>query len=491
MGRSSPPSDPLASGGGSRATAQASRGTPHRLDLRPTHELHKRLEQDLSSRGADYARELRNAHQTLHDQQITFSGARDIPTGLTALLLKPLDVAALESAAGMAFQLVEKTLNWLAESPPRIAEFFPHLARIVPHLFSTAGWSGKQVVSRYDAVVTPSGELKIIELNTCCPAGFLHSEAFCDVTQRALGALESDAGYALLRPGAIRPSAVVDGLLEIERSSGIAPRMIAALTDENEIRHELDLLLAAMRRKTTRRVEIVDARRLDYDGGRLSYQGEPISLTYNKFRISVPGSQNHCWRPGFEERYAAFLQAAREGAVVSVNNLFGMAVGEDKGMLALWSQPEFLSQLTPAERDFVARHVAWTRPLVASEVEWNGRSIRLPEFLYENSEHFVIKPAGEGRGFGVVIGRYADRETWQAACQPDPATPCIVQEFIEPVRFPVIARRGNETIVEPMFLTVALATVCGRYQGILSRVSSQPVTNVARAGMVQAVLVSR
>jgi hypothetical protein len=384
---------------------------------------------------------------------------------------------------------VEKTLDWLAESPARVRRHFPHLERVVPFLHPTAGWPGKQVVSRYDAVVTPEGDLKVIELNTCCPAGFLHSETFCRVTQQALHELEPRGAFDALTPGAIEPAAMVDGMLSIESAAGLEPGLIAALTDENEIRHELDLLLAEMARRTSRPMEIIDARQLEYRGGALLHRGRRISLTYNKFRISVPTSQNHCWREGFEDRYAAYLQAVADGAVATINNFFGMTLGEDKGLLALWSDPQLSARFTTEEADFVAQHVAWTRPLVASETEWRGRSIRLPDYVLEHREQFVIKPAGEGRGFGVVIGRCVDEETWRRACTPDPATPCVVQEFMEPLRLPVIVCRGGDVAAEEMFLTVALATVCGEYRGLLSRVSPNPVTNVARSGMVQAVLV--
>ncbi len=461
----------------------------HCLDLTRTIQLHQRLRDDLPTRGAEYAPLLRQGNEELHRRKITFGGARDLPTGLTTLLLQRGDVAMLDSAARMVHGLVEKTLEWLAADPNRIVARFPHLARMVPYLSATRGWSGKQVVSRYDAVVTPAGELKVIELNTCCPAGFLHSQSFCDIAQQALATLYPHEDFPLLRAGAINPEGLVDGLLRIEENAGIAPGMIAALTDENEIYHELDLFLAAVRRKTTRTAEIVDARQLEFTNGRLVYRGQPISLTYNKFRISVPTSQNHCWREGFEDRYAAYLAAVAQGAVVSVNNFYGMALGEDKGILALWSDPDFVHELTPRERIFVERHVAYTRPLVQGETEWRGQPVRFPDFLYENREQLVIKPAGEGRGFGVVIGKYATDETWRAACAVHSAVPCVVQEFVDPVNLPVVVCRSGEVAVEEMFLTVALATVCGEYQGILSRVSPNPVTNVARTGMVQAVLV--
>jgi hypothetical protein len=446
------------------------------------------LEADLPSRQADYSQRLHEANESLHRRKITFGGARDMVTGLSALLLEPADVAALDATARTVYGLVEKTLDWLAESPDRIRRHFPHLERIIPHLFATRGWDGKQVVSRYDAVVTPSGDLKIVELNTCCPAGFLHSEAFCEATQQALASLAPGEGFERLRHGAIDPAALVEGLLEIEQRAGLEPGLIAALTDENQIVHELDLLLAGMKRAGDRPIEIIDARQLEYCDGRLCWRGRPISLTYNKFRISVPASRNHCWRDGFEDRYAAYLRSVKDGAVASVNNLFGMALGEDKGLLALWSEEELADQFTAAEREFVARHVAWTRPLAPAEVQWRGRTIRIPDFLCENREHFVIKPAGEGRGYGVLIGKYASDEAWRAACVPDPQSPSIVQEFAPPLQLPVVACRNGCVAIEPMFLTVGLATVCGRYRGILSRVSPNPVTNVAQSGMVQAVL---
>lgn len=489
MGGPSPHIPPSRESTESLPSSRSSCEADCRLALGATFDLHHRLGAEAPARGREYARALQRANVELHERRITFGGSRDMATGLSALHLSRQDEAALDAAARITHGLIEKTLEWLAESPERMDAHFPHLRRMFPHLYTTAGWSGKQVVSRYDAVVTPEGELKIIELNTCCPAGFLHSETFCRVTQQALISLGVNHGVESLLPGAIQPDALLEGLLRIEQAAGVEPGLIAALIDENEILHELDLLTACAARTIDRPLEILDARRLEYRGGRLTHEGRPISLAYNKFRISVPTSRNHCWRPGFEDRYAAYLRAAADGAVVSVNNLYAMTLGEDKGLMALWSDPELRRQFSRQERAFVERHVAWTRPLAPAEVEWRGRSIRLPEDILENREQFVIKPASEGRGYGVVIGKYATDAEWRAACAPDPATPCVVQEFIEPVHLPVVVCRGGEVAVEDMFLTVGLATVCGQYRGLLSRVSSNPVTNVARMGMVQAVLI--
>jgi hypothetical protein len=396
----------------SSAASDGSRG----LDLGPTRELHRWLQAELPRRGADYARELAHANETLHRQKITFGGARDIPTGLTALLLQPADVEVLDSAARTLHRLVEKTLDWLAESPERISQHLPHLRRIIPYLHSTRGWSGKQVVSRYDAVATPGGELKIIELNTCCPAGFLHSEAFCRATQHALAALDPKSDYEQLSPGAIDPDALVSGLLQIEQAAAIEPRMIAALTDENQIFHELDLLAAAVRRQTSRPMEILDARHVEFQGGQLKHNGNPISLTYNKFRISVPTSQNHCWRDGFEQRYAAYLQAVEQGAVVSVNNMFGMAVSEDKGLLALWSDPEVARLLENSWTN------TWFGRARSRRRRWNGAAARSGFLIFFTNTASILSLNLPGKD-GASAWSSANTPTRKPGERPAPRGP--------------------------------------------------------------------
>jgi len=95
--------------------------------------------------------------------------------------------------------------------------------------------------------------------------------------------------------------------------------------------------------------------------------------------------------------------------------------------------------------------------------------------------------AVEGRGFEVRIGKYCTDEQWQQACRIDPSTPCVVQEYFDPVQLPVVTNGTDQIHVQPMFLTLGLASLRGRYVGTLSRISSVPVTNVAQKGMVQAV----
>jgi hypothetical protein len=482
----------------SRAGAQRPRT---RLALGRTLALHDdlaaRLAQDAGSVGEALAAE----SGALRAKDRSFGGLKVLPLALSALLVDAGDRALLQSTAEKLFELVERTIDWLLESPERLARYAGDFSRLFPYLQKTRGCSDAQFISRYDAVVAPDGAIKIIELNTGCPAGFMHADSFTRAAAGALAALGIDPpppsanGDGRRRPlvsGTIPPGALVEGLLSLERQSGIRPGLVALLTDENQLTHELDLMVERFTDRD-RPSAILDARELTFADGRLAWRRHDISLTYDKFRISVPTSRNHCWREGFETRYASFLAANRAGKVVAANSLIAQTIGEDKSLLGLLPSEETAPLFDDDERAFIAEHVLWTRRIEDNRVDYRGERIDLLSYVREHRDQFVIKPCHEGRGFEVVIGREATADQWNRLCVVDPLTPRVVQEYVEPLKLPVVCelpgdRACGGAAVREMYLTLGLATVGGQYQGILSRVSPSRVTNVAREGMVQAVL---
>ncbi len=133
----------------------------------------------------------------------------------------------------------------------------------------------------------------------------------------------------------------------------------------------------------------------------------------------------------------------------------------------------------------------WTARLTDREVDWHGRTVDLLPYVRANREQFVIKPANEGRGFGVVVGKFATEGEWNAACEVRPDLPSVVQEYAEPARLPVVRVTNGEGFhVMDHHLTVGLAMIAGQSRGVLSRISANPVTNVGRDGVVQAVFLT-
>ncbi|QDU98729.1 circularly permuted type 2 ATP-grasp protein [Lignipirellula cremea] len=458
------------------------------IDLEATREFHRELAEALPAQRRLYRASLEAANNAMREQRIVVTKNKQVEVALSAVLLSEESNRRVGAFTERLHGVVEQVLDTVVETPGLMAEVFTDHARLFSLLAGTRGCATRQVVSRYDLALEPAGRLRVMELNTSCPGGYMVAEAVSIVTLRGLERLGAGLQIEERHIGCVLQEDVVDAILAVEDAAGIEEGAIGVLTDENELTFELDLLAAAFRRRL-RDVYLGDARKLEYRDGRLYGDGRYLSAVYNKFRISTPHSQNHCWREGFEHRYDALLQAQRDQNVVFINNLYGMAIAEDKSLLALFHHPAIRAALSEDDLAFVDEHTPWTARFVPGLADYRGEQIDLIEYVRQRREQFVVKPANEGRGFGVVVGRFATEQQWAEACQFDPACPCIVQEFVHTQELPVICQREGRVTAESMFLTLGAAVVRGRFQGIISRISANPVTNVAREGFLQAVFV--
>ncbi len=468
-----------------------------RINLQPTHQLHEQLITTAARDEAGYRKISRSAAEVLAEHGTKFEGDKVMAFAISALCLDRSSNAALQSVGETLHGIVEKALDWVLATPERVEAYFPDHVRMRPWLRKTCGLASWQGVSRYDAVVRADGSVRILELNTGCPAGFMHAEDFSNVTEEALRALRTAGGTVGVglglepgRFGTIPADALIDDLLAIEAQAKISQGQIGLINDENGLKNELELIAQAFRRHG-RDAAIMNAADIRHENGQALWRGQPVSLMYNKIRISTANSPKHHWRPGFETRYAGFLDAIGGDAAVAVNNLAALTIAEDKGLLEVLRLPAFSAELTPEQQAFVEEHVLWTARLADRQALWHGQLVDLLPFVRANRERFVIKPANEGRGFGVVVGKFTSEEEWDAACRIQSDLPCVVQEYAEPARLPVLRLTEGESLkVLDHYLTVGLAVIAGKPRGVLSRISANPITNVGQEGVVQAVFLT-
>lgn len=460
-----------------------------KVTLIPTRRLHQQLLARWKADPATFSASCAEANRALSGRGVAFERTGSMSVAPSALVLDAAAVATFRRIAETLHGLVERALDWVLASPERLDRYFADHRRVFPYLEKTAGLRSWQGFSRYDAAITPGGQIKIIELNTGCPAGFLHAEDFSRLTHEALDRLGLESSSRLEGFGTVPPHVLIDELLAIEEAAGVEKGLVGLVNDENELLHELDLIAKAFQQRG-RDATVVHAAELECRHGRTYRRQTPVSLTYNKVRVSTENSPGWSWKAGFERRYAGFLAAMSQGAMASVNNLAALTIGEDKALLGVLRRPEFQEQLAPEQQRFLHQHVLWTVRLEDGPASWRGETVDLLPFVRHHREQFVIKPANEGRGFRVLVGRYCTDDRWQEACRVDERLPCVVQEYAELATLPVVDPRSQPPAVVDMFLTVGLAVIRGRYYGLLSRVSANPVNNVGLKGIVQAVLLA-
>lgn len=457
-----------------------------KISLSPTAFIHGRLNRANSEGSIDHAALVDLARDRVRSQGMVFEADRELSVALSPLLLQSEDFEAIRQLTESLHGIVEQALDWLVDDSARLARFFGDHQRVWPYLRRTKGSPTWQTIARYDAIVAPDGQIKIIELNTACPAGFVHSSGMAAITRTLLNEISPEIGQCIHGSGAIGVNALSQGLLGVEAEGGFEPGLIALVNDENNLFNELELLKQQFV-SYGRDVAIVPATEISYRNGKAYWGDRELSLTFNKVRVSTAHSPNHKWTDGFEDRYRGFLECSQHDAMASVNCMMGLSIAEDKALLGVLHHPGFLATLNAAQVKLVLDHVLPTARLVDEPVHWKGHETNPLEMARQGRQNYVVKPANEGRGFGLCVGKHATPDEWAQACQIDSVLPKVIQAHAEPAQIPV-CRLGQESMeVEPMYLTLGMAMIRGKFEGLLSRISSNPVTNISRSGMVQAV----
>ena len=388
------------------------------------------------------------------------------------------DVASLNTATTGLFTAVEKVLCAYATGDPDLAVIFRLHEPFRPLIHKlTPTWQG---FCRYDFHLASDGCMKILELNTCCPAGFFYQ----GIMDRILTAHALTWGGRVTTQQAFVDSRTYASRLEsLERATSITPGLVAVLYDESQLTNEL-MLIADAFRAIGREAEVFNAADLCFlNGNLLAPDGRRISLTYNKFHIQGESAHMGFWSTGWETRYGAFLEGLQKNAFVSINNFGAMVISEDKGILAVLSSPRFGRLFTSEELKLIARHIPWTR-IVADAVVELGL-----ETLLENRAKYVLKPRNSTRGQDVLVGAYASEDQWATVIEKSLKNEYVIQEYVKPLNLPIINMRDSVLHVDNMHHTGAMLIVAGVPIGMFSRVSRNPVTNVAVDGLVQPVVI--
>ncbi|MFW6012136.1 MAG: hypothetical protein ACOC92_00330 [bacterium] len=121
-------------------------------------------------------------------------------------------------------------------------------------------------------------------------------------------------------------------------------------------------------------------------------------------------------------------------------------VMSNKLLLALLSELAETSQVLNAkEREFVRRHVPWTRRARRSTTAFRGSQIELDQnFLETHREEMVLKGVASARGEQVVVGRATTPEKWRQAVDEAFSGGWIVQERVDSRSYP--GQQGEEGI---------------------------------------------
>jgi hypothetical protein len=135
------------------------------------------------------------------------------------------------------------------------------------------------------------------------------------------------------------------------------------------------------------------------------------------------------------------------------------------------------------EADVIRATIPWTRILRPGRTSYGDWVVDLLQFVSDNRERLVLKPASDYGGQHVALGIETDASTWDGLIAAHAAGgDFVVQEYI-PVpeeMFPTV-EDGHIQMRLKRF-NINPFGIGGRYAGMITRISDRAVINVSAGG---------
>lgn len=167
---------------------------------------------------------------------------------------------------------------------------------------------------------------------------------------------------------------------------------------------------------------------------------------------------------------------------------------DHKSAFELMTDSRFSHFFSATERQFLRRHVLWTRLLEPRRThDMFGDEVDLLEFTRTHREQLVIKPNRSYGGDRVYIGTATSEQDWDDAIHTAAQEPgeWVVQKLaiVTAYEFPVV-QPDKSVSVQPFYVVFGFAPT--KYgTAILGRASQRQVVNVAQKGGMCVVLIGR
>ena len=329
--------------------------------------------------------------------------------------------------------------------------------------------------SRLDAfIVDDPLEMKLTEYNAETPAGAAFTDALTDAF------IDLPVMRAFARQYEVWPMPARQGVLHVllatyEEFRGRRELPRIAIVDWPDVPTIKEFLLyQEYFRSRGITCVIADPRDAEYEGGVLSFGGQPVDLIYK--RVLITELVERCGLDG------AMVRAVRDGAVCMANG-FRAKILHKKASLAVLSDEQNAHLFDADERAAIAAHIPWTRTVIERKTRYDGREVDLLPFVAEHRERFVLKPNDDYGGAGIVLGWTVSDGEWREAVGRALAAPYIVQERVripfEP--YPSFVD-GNVHIVDRMLDTAPFVSYGEYMDGYLTRLSTAALLNVTAGG---------
>jgi len=440
-----------------------------RASIDTTRNIDYAYEQHLLSNEKRIIEAIRKFEDKLHHSYVKY-GRFTIPTFFKPHFITAKQAKLIHSVCDTIARMADKVCN-LYLIDPAVKEVFGLSSEAEELIKIDPGYSRILALARFDCFL--DGEaVKFIELNGDSPAGMGYADTLEALLFEIPELQEFFSGVHIQREA--RSQKLLESLLSVYEEFGGLETPQIAIVDWKTVRTrpEFDILKAFFEEKGYK-TTIADPRELRYKSGKLYHGNFRIDLLYRRAIFNELLEKLR--------EVNDMVRAYKDRAVCMVNPLRSR-LAASKGLLSILTNPAYDHLFSAKENEIKRQHIPWTRRVVDAENFYGGKKGYLIDFLKDEKESLVLKPADGYGAKDITIGPETRDEDWNLAIDRALKANWVLQEFINPP-FMTVPQVINHKIE---FAAKKMNTGCfvfnGTYGGSISRLSDETVVNVSRGG---------
>jgi len=398
---------------------------------------------------------------------------KPFPTFLKPAFMSPEQFSMVQRVTNVIMSCLEKVSNLFFEDPKYLPlfELAPgeeDLARVRPP------YPNKIQHARLDAFML-GDDLKFCEFNCDTPGGPGYSDIQLNLLMDTYPMKAIQKEYRIERDTFM--ANVLQGLLDCYRDYGWdgvgKPRiLIHTLFDLDPTMNELEVLQKHFRSEGYDCV-IAQPQDCEFKNGKLVVEGGPVELVYRRGATA--------WWLSHPDKYAAMWEAYKAGAICMANPLNSKLAGK-KSLMAVLQSDAMADKLTEEEKVIVEKHVPWTRLVTDTSTTYDGKTVKLLDFLRENRSNMVMKPIGLYGGKNVAIGQDMSDTEWTDVLETALKEKYVAQEYIPIPEIDLPVYTPDDLTFEPKKVNMNFFAFNGKYAGGMARVSDSNIINISAGG---------
>jgi len=338
------------------------------------------------------------------------------------------------------------------------------------------GYQVPLVISRLDAFLEDYS-IKFLEFNCDSPAGHAYSDVLED------GFRELFQEYGFLHHWEIeyfkRQDRLLHALLtcynEFRNHSSLFPsKPVIAIVDWEDVSTLSEFFLLQQYFGTKGYKTIVcSPREFRIQNGKVYAGDEEVHLIYKRV---ITRELLERW-----DEVGEFVRCISEKLVCCCNSFRSYIVGNKK-VLSVITDPRFQHIYSKEELNVIQKTIPWTKILADSKETYKKIVVHLKDFIVENKDILVLKPANLYGGKDVYLGCETDESTWNKIMHAHISdSSWVVQEYID-IPQDIFPEISDDVTLKFKKVNINPFALLGKYSGTITRVSDSSVINVSAGG---------